>query len=173
MLPKQTLASVLVVFACAFSISGQQPLQSDQFYQAIRNNDIPALRALVAEHGVDVKDAAGQTPLILAAAFGSRDAVKLLVDAGADVRVASTAGVTALHVAWRDEAVVRMLLDHGADVNAKTALGTTLAHQVIHERDLFRSAERKRGSRRIAATSMVAIADQRLVGSVTFVTILT
>jgi len=122
---KQTLARLLVVFALAFSISGQQPSPSDRFYQAIRNDDVPGLRALVAEHGVDIKDAAGQTPLMLASAFGGRDAVKLLVDAGADVKAASNAGVTALHVAWRDEAVVRMLLSRGADVHAKTQLGAT------------------------------------------------
>lgn len=125
MLVKQTLAPVLVFLSLAFSISGQQPPQSDRFYQAVRNDDIPALRALVAEHGVDMKDATGQTPLILASAFGSRDAVKLLVDAGADVKTVSNAGLTALHVAWRNEAVVRLLLDRGADVHAKTQLGST------------------------------------------------
>ena len=62
---------------------------------------------------------------MLASAFGSYDAVKLLVDGGADVKAASAAGVTALHVAWRDEAVVRLLLDHHADVNAKTQFGAT------------------------------------------------
>lgn len=123
---KRTLLSAIVVFAAlAFSSSAQQPAPSDQFYQAIRSNDLQALRTLVGKHGAEVKDAIGMTPLILASAFGSYDAAKLLVDAGADVKAASNAGVTPLHVAWRDEAMVKLLLAHGADVNAKTQFDAT------------------------------------------------
>jgi ankyrin repeat protein len=122
---KRTAVPLIVLLSLAFSSSAQQPSPSDQFYQAIRSNDVYALRALVANHGSNVKDATGMTPLMLASAFGSYDAVKLLVDGGADVKAASAAGVTALHVAWRDEAVVRLLLDHHADVNAKTQFGAT------------------------------------------------
>jgi ankyrin repeat protein len=122
---KRTSSAVIVALALAFSSSAQQAAPSDQFYQAIRSNDIHALRALVATHGANVQDAIGMTPLMLASAFGTYDAAKLLVDAGADVKAASKAGVTALHVAWRDEAIVRLLLAHGADVHAKTQIGAT------------------------------------------------
>ena len=125
---KRTLMPLIVVLALAFSSSAQQPVQpapSDQFYQAIRSNDISALRALVASHGTNVQDGIGMTPLILASAFGTYEAAKLLVDAGADVKAASKAGVTPLHVAWRDEAIARLLLAHDADVNAKTQIGAT------------------------------------------------
>jgi ankyrin repeat protein len=106
-------------------VFGQQPPAGDRFYQAIRTNDLVALQKLVAEFGVNAEDTSGLTPLTLAAAFGTREAVGLLVDAGADVKAQNSAGITALHVAWRDEAVARQLLDRGADVNAKTALGAT------------------------------------------------
>jgi ankyrin repeat protein len=122
---KRSLLSGVVVLTLAFSSAAQQPTPGDQFYQAIRTNDIQALRTLVSAHGANVQDAIGMTPLMLASAFGTYDEVKLLVDAGADVKAASKAGVTPLHVAWRDEAIVRLLLAHGADVQAKSQIGST------------------------------------------------
>ena len=74
----RTPVPLIVLLAFAFSTSAQQSPPSDQFYQAIRSNDVYALRALVANHGSNVKDATGMTPLMLASAFGSYDAVKLL-----------------------------------------------------------------------------------------------
>ena len=115
------LAALLLVPA----LVAQQPNAGEPFRQAIRANDLAALRVLVAEHGTEVKDAAGLTPLILAAAFGTRDAVDQLLRAGADVKAASNVGLTALHVAWHDEALARLLIERGADVNAKTGQGAT------------------------------------------------
>ena len=105
----------LVVF-CVFVLraSPQQLSVADEYYQAIRNNDLAALKRFTAEYGANVKDNTGLTPVILATAFGTKEAVELLVVAGADVKSASNSGVTALHTAWHDERVVRLLLDHGA-----------------------------------------------------------
>ena len=122
---KKSLTLMIVLLALTVGSSAQSPTPSEQFYQAIRNNDVHALLALVRSHGANVQDAIGMTPLVLASAFGSYDAARLLVDAGADVKAASKAGVTPLHVAWRDERIVRLLLAHGADVRAKTQLGAT------------------------------------------------
>lgn len=102
-----------------------QQTSGASFHQAIRANDLVALRALVAEHGANEKDSIGMTPLMFSAAFGTRDAANLLLKAGADVKAASHAGLTALHVAWRDEGLVRLLITRGADVNAKTQQGLT------------------------------------------------
>jgi ankyrin repeat protein len=113
----------LVLFASV--VSAQTIPVEDRFYQAIRQNDLPVLQSLVREQGVDAKGSLGQTPLMLAAAFGSADAVRVLLASGADVKTASPAGVTALHWALTDIAKTRMLLDSGADVNAVTQLGRT------------------------------------------------
>jgi len=98
---------------------------SERFYQAIRNDDLTTLRALVQENGVDAKDRQGQTPLMVATAFGSPQAMRLLLASGADVRAVSSAGVTALHWAAPSEVKVQLLLEAGADVNVVTQLGRT------------------------------------------------
>src|SRR5205814_2163530 len=122
MFARTTLVAVGLAFALATSFA--QPAPSDPFYQAIRNDDLSAIRGLVAAHGTEVRDAAGLTPLMLAAASGSDNAAELLLDAGADVKAARD-GITALHLAWHSETLVRLLLDRGADVNAKSQLGAT------------------------------------------------
>lgn len=113
-----------VLLALLLSTSGQAP-QADAFYEAIRTDNLPLLRDLIKAQGANVKDASEQTPLMFATAFGSREAVRALIDSGADINATSKSGLTALHLAWRDEAVIRLLLDHGANVNAKTLLGFT------------------------------------------------
>jgi ankyrin repeat protein len=104
------------------SISAQGPAL-DHFHRAIRTDDLPALRVVVAAEGVDARDALGQTPLMLASAFGSLEAVRELLAAGADARAASTSGATALHLAVTSLDKTRALLAAGADVNAVTQLG--------------------------------------------------
>ena len=108
----------IVVVLLAGGLAAQAPPAADRFYQAIRQDDLSALRALVQDAGVNAADPQGQTPLMLAAAFGSVDAVRALLASGADVRAASSTGVTALHLAADDVAKVRLLIDAGADVNA-------------------------------------------------------
>ena len=56
---------------------------------------------------------------MLATAFGTREAVRMLIDGGADVKAANPAGLTALHLAWQDESVMRLLLDRGADATPR------------------------------------------------------
>jgi ankyrin repeat protein len=97
----------------------------EKFYETIRNDDLAALRTLVRDAGVNAKDAQGQTPLMLAAAFGSPEAVQLLLASGADARATSSSGVTALHWAAPNAAKVRALIEAGADVSAVSQLGRT------------------------------------------------
>ena len=122
---KRLVSAAILAYGCVLAVIAQQAPGGDRFYQAIRANDVAGLRKLAAEVGVNAEDASGMTPLMLAAAFGTREAVSALLDAGADVKAQSRSGVTALHVAWHDASVVRLLLDSGAAVNAKTQLGAT------------------------------------------------
>ena len=107
------------------SVLAQGPPASEPFFDAIRNNNLPALRALIAEHGTEVRGEGGMPVLVMAAAYGTDEAVALLVDAGANVNAARADGITALHVSWRSDAIVQRLLERGAVVNAKTASGST------------------------------------------------
>ena len=90
-------------------------------FAAIRENRLAAL------DGVDLKvrDRRDNTPLIYAAAFGSVDAVRRLLDRGADVNTKNSFDATALVYAAGNEAKARLLMAHGADVNARTRQGRT------------------------------------------------
>ena len=96
---------VSAVFVLAFGVAcalGQDP--SDRFYQAIRNNDLSTLRTLLKTSDVNLKDQKETTPLMYAAAFGSVDAMKILLDAGADANAKNALSVSPL--LWCASAVV-------------------------------------------------------------------
>jgi ankyrin repeat protein len=120
---RSTCAVILVLLSTA--VFAQTPPAEDRFYQAIRQNDLDMLRTLIRDEGVEARDRQGQTPLLLATAFGSAEAVRLLVASGAEVKAATSGGVTALHLAATDPGKTRLLLEGGAEVNAVSQLGRT------------------------------------------------
>ena len=69
----------------------------------------------------------GDTPLHLAASFGSLEIARLLIARGADVNASTQQNLTPLHdaVAARDEEMVRLLLENGAKADVKTSSGKT------------------------------------------------
>ncbi len=114
---------VTLFLTCAL-VPGAEPV-SDQIYSAIRANDVPRLRTLTRENGTDTRDRRGNTPLMLAAGFGSLDAVRMLLEAGADPNAVNGVGTTALMWGAHDLAKMQLLVGKGADVNAKTKLNRT------------------------------------------------
>jgi ankyrin repeat protein len=99
---------------------------ADDFFRAIRSNDLGALRGLIAARAdVNVRGEREVTPLIYAATNGSVESVKILLEAGADVNAANAFGATALIRAVNQPEKVRLLLAKGADVNARTRQGRT------------------------------------------------
>jgi len=118
---------VLVCFAlcvACLAASAQEP--HEKLYAAIRSNDLQRLKALLDE-GVSA-NAEGLnkvTPLMDAAAIGSVDAMKTLIERRADVNAVNNYGSTALMLSATDAKKVRLLLDHGADVNVAARSGRT------------------------------------------------
>ncbi|HEV3057757.1 MAG TPA: ankyrin repeat domain-containing protein [Vicinamibacterales bacterium] len=94
---------------------------------AVRAQSADAVARLLASDSgaATARDAAGSTLLHHAAAFGSIDTMKLLLDAGADVNAANRRRSTPLHWSLHDEAKVRLLLSRGAAINAKQVEGRT------------------------------------------------
>jgi ankyrin repeat protein len=118
---------VLVSFALIaawLNASAQEP--RDNLYTAIRSNDLQRLKALLDE-GVSANTEGSNkvTPLMDAAAIGSVDAMKMLIERRADVNAVNTYGSTALMWSVTDAKKVRLLLDHGADVNVAARSGRT------------------------------------------------
>jgi N-acyl-D-amino-acid deacylase len=113
----------LTVGLTTVTARAQEP--ADRFYQAIRSNDLGALRAMVKSANVNEKDKRGATPLLYAAAYGSSEAVRVLVNAGAEVNASNDFGATPLMWAITDPEKVRLLLAHGAEVNARSKMGRT------------------------------------------------
>ncbi len=114
---------VLLMLAAAGCVEGAPAASnvSDEFYSAIRNNDLARLESLIAG-GADVntRDRHAETPLMYAAYVGSLDAMELLLKDGASVDAQSQSGATALIWAANDPAKVRLLVGHGANVNLAT-----------------------------------------------------
>jgi len=80
---------------------------------------------------VDIEKSDGSTPLMLAAAMGHTDAVRVLLDAGANVEAVGRMGATSLMMAASlgHIEVVNVLIQHGADINKKHSYaGTTALH---------------------------------------------
>jgi ankyrin repeat protein len=95
-------------------------------FQAVRNNDLAALRAAVADKAhLETRGPREVTPLMHAAAFGSLQSMKILLDAGADPNAKDAFGATALVWAAGDAAKAKLLVERGADVNAQTSQGRT------------------------------------------------
>jgi ankyrin repeat protein len=92
--------------------------EPDQFYSAIRENNLAQLKALLDQKAsANLTDRRGITPLMYAAEVGSVDAMRILIDRGADVNAQNDIGSTALMWSVSDPSKVRLLLDHGAQVN--------------------------------------------------------
>jgi len=117
-------------------------MSDSPLWQAIDHRDVVLLdNALAAGEDVNSRDAAGLTPLMVAAGRGDVAVVKRLLEAGADLfAVGGRAGGSALHKACQGGhlEVVRLLVEAGAFIDAATA---TTGHTPIIEAIWFKWPE--------------------------------
>ena len=122
------LAVVLfaVQILAAQGVPSAPAAKAEDFFRAIRANDVAALRALAARpETAGAKDALGTTPLHYAATYGSAESLRILLDRGADVSARTTVDVTPLIFAAYSLEKTRLLVEKGADVNARSRTGMT------------------------------------------------
>src|SRR5262249_36571538 len=100
--------------------------------RAVTDGDVNLVRALLAQ-GTDanVRNAAGQTPLMLAAGFAHEDVVSVLLKAGASLELQDDLGLTAVEWASNAPGVIRLFRD--ADENQVVAPSEpeTPSHTVV------------------------------------------
>jgi ankyrin repeat protein len=119
------ICATILVLCAVKPVYPAQPASpaNPTIFQAIRANDLALVKRQIAD--VNVKGERNATPLIYAAAFGSLDAMRMLIDAGADVNARNAFDATALLWCASDLAKVRLLVEKGADVNVKSKQGKT------------------------------------------------
>ena len=107
------------------------PSQSEPLFDAIRENNLGAIKALIAA-GVNInqENRYGHTPLIHAAYWGRIDTVRALIAASAKVNQINTFGETALMFAAGSGGTdtVQALIAAGAEVNQRNNFGKTASY---------------------------------------------
>lgn len=120
---------------------------------AVAQNDLVAAEQLLKQgHDVNGRDAAGFTPLMIAAGLGCVQMTELLLTAGADPTMVDTRmGATALHKAAQSGVVdvARLLVNRGAflDAQAPTLGNTPLIDAVWHKHPAMVGYLVERGAR--------------------------
>ena len=92
----------------------QQPLSTSTLHQSIADNDMQALRQLLAQRiNVDAKNHSGKTPLHLAALLGLEGFVRDLLKANASIDIKDDEGITPRdYAAWNFHLGVIKLLEN-------------------------------------------------------------
>lgn len=136
------LALAFATFLLMFGSVGRIEAAEAQLFTLIRSGDSAGVRAaLKSGVPVSVRDGAGNTPVISAAAFGNLDSLRALLDQGAEVNATNARGATALMRAAYDPDKVALLLEHGADVSSRSGFGTTALMLAARTSGSYRSVK--------------------------------
>ncbi len=123
------IPSILVMLFLAINLFGQDIIT------AARNGDLASVKAILQEDSgqIQVTNANGSTPLIVAASVGHGQVVDYLLNKGADIQAVNKMGMSALHYAVNGEYldVVKLLIEKGADVNVPSMMGSPLHRAVF------------------------------------------
>ncbi|HYL38342.1 MAG TPA: ankyrin repeat domain-containing protein, partial [Bryobacteraceae bacterium] len=114
------IGALVLICHAAIAIEDPTPL-----FQAVRNNDLAFLQKHLDKTNINARDDHDATLVMHAAAFGSPEAMRMLLAAGADVDARNAFDATALLWAARDPVKVALLLARDANVNAQSKQGRT------------------------------------------------
>ena len=117
-----------VIIALVTSLNVHADGVDVRLLNAVRDNDIVQVQYMLI-HGarVDATNEEGNTPLMIAAAYGYPELARTLIENGADVNARSRIGNTALIYATQEGQtdVVQLLVDYDADLQARNHYGST------------------------------------------------
>lgn len=134
---KTIIIIILTLFTTALSFAVSNPMQgqsgtdikiASNLTDAVANIDMISLNILLAEGAnIDMGDANGNTPLMIAARIGNPRMVNILLAHTPDLTRKNSEGNTALMIASEhgQTFVVEQLIAMGADMNDKNAKGFT------------------------------------------------
>lgn len=101
-------------------------------HHAATNGHGDLIQDLLENHkpNINVLDADGNTPLMIAAIFNKEEVVKVLLEHNADTHIANIRGSTPAHAAAANSnlGVLELLKEHGADLKAVNDFGWTVMH---------------------------------------------
>jgi len=118
-----TLSATLMV---SDAMPAKPPTTPPDIFAAVRSGDYrQLLTVLEAGASPNARDAAGNTPLMLAGVYADAACLGLLLDRGAEVNATNRAGATPLLRAATDYDKLKLLLDRGAVVNVRSVFGNT------------------------------------------------
>lgn len=108
---------------CAWAAENVNAPSADanDYFRAIRANDLKTLRQLTAAGSANVRDKLDMSALHYAALYGSTESVRLLLDAGADVNARNKSQATPLLYGAYSFEKTKLLVGKGADVNAENS----------------------------------------------------
>ena len=98
---------------------------ADEYFRAVRANDLASLKTLCKPGVAGVRDRLDWTPLHFAALYGSTDALRIIIEAGGDPNARNKSQATPLILGAYSFDKTRLMVEKGADVNAKASEGTT------------------------------------------------
>lgn len=110
------------IYSCPDAVKKLQILDSQgrSFFEVAKSGDLLGIREILEKgENVDIRDNAGNTPLLVAVCFGHIEVVKLLISHGADVNAVCEGGYTPFRMAERtgEREIEVLLLKHGAHLD--------------------------------------------------------